>query len=311
MTNSPDENESADRRETVPPRADDLRTLLIGGPKDPSISRDEWDSPTQGASEATWVEPDAESIEREEEPWQHSEPSRRQTSTQEAYDTCDTCGAVRDESDSYCPSCGMATTQSRPIEDTFAKHPEGVAEFGTPAGFGRRLVAFIIDSIIVIIALALIFPVALDRPLIDIDGLNEYFDYVGQVIEEAANEPDSPTSASDEPPLPERAADALANLQFASFINAILFCLYQAILIGITGTTPGKKLMSIYILDRNGRIMGMPRSFARSIPMFASILFFYFGFIFALFRSDNRTLHDLIADTYPVKARKSDESPIR
>ncbi len=308
MTNSPDVNESADRRETVPPRADDLRTLLIGGPKDPSISRDEWDSPTQGASEATWVESDAEPIERDEEPWQHSEPSRRQTSTQEAYDTR---GAVRDESDSYIPSSDTATTQSRPVEETFAKHPSGVAEFGTPAGFGRRLVAFIIDSIIVIIALALILPVALNRPLIDIDGLNEYFDYVGELMQEAANEPDSPTSASDEPPLPERAADALANLQFASFINAILFCLYQAILIGITGTTPGKKLLSIYILDRNGKIMGMPRSFARSIPMFASILFFYFGFIFALFRSDNRTLHDLIADTYPVKARTSDESSIR
>ena len=307
MTDSPEEHD----RNIVPPPADDLRNLWIGGPNDPSISRDQWDSQTQQAPEATWVDPDVESAEPDEAGWQYREPPRQQARAASSFSTCDNCGAVLGDGESFCPSCGQQTTHRHGVEETFAKHPESVAEFGPPAGFGRRLVAFVIDSIIVGLALGLLFPVALNRPFIDIDGMNEYFDYVGELMREAGNEPDSQGSAPEVPPVPERAAAAVSNLQFSSLINAILFCLYQAILIGMIGTTLGKKALGVYILDRNGNVMGIPRSIARAVPMFASILFFYFGFIFALFRSDNRTLHDLLADTYPVITRPSQESVTR
>ncbi len=84
-------------------------------------------------------------------------------------------------------------------------------------------------------------------------------------------------------------------LQFA------ISLLYAPVLLSLYGTTPGKKLFNIYILDETGtRPLNFGRAFVREISKILSGLIFMIGYIMAAFRADKRALHDLIAGTYPT-----------
>ncbi len=81
-----------------------------------------------------------------------------------------------------------------------------------------------------------------------------------------------------------------------------LYGVYQ--LVGVhKGGTIGKRLMGIVVVDGNGGHPGFLQSLIRAFGQILSSVFFNFGFWFAFFRSDSRTLHDLLSGTFVVQLR--------
>lgn len=311
MVNSSDnENRGSDDAEQgkriVPPLPGDLRNLILERSSAPAPDHSDWNDQTvqDQPDEPEWVRPDEQPRSADKTPWRGrgQEDSRHDARTAHSeYENCLRCGAVLEDDDNYCPSCGASSTGVEYVRESAvaipAPQPDAVAQFGPPAGFGRRLVAFFIDLTLVYVILLIIAPLIMNRALIDMDGLNEYVDYVQQVMTDAG----SLEAGESIPDVPERAAAAIDNLQLITLMNAIIYSIYQGLMIGLMGTTLGKRLMRVYVLDSDGSVMGLPRSMARAALIFASMLFFYFAFIFVLFRSDRRGLHDLVADTYAVR----------
>lgn len=77
--------------------------------------------------------------------------------------------------------------------------------------------------------------------------------------------------------------------------------LYGTILLGLYGTTPGKRVFNIYVLDESGnKKLGLGRAFVREISKIVSGFILLIGYIMVAFRADKRALHDLIAGTFPT-----------
>ncbi len=81
-----------------------------------------------------------------------------------------------------------------------------------------------------------------------------------------------------------------------------LYGIYQCLGVRMGGTI-GKRLMGIVVIDGNGRHPGFLQSLIRAFGQILSSVFFNFGFWFAFFRADSRTLHDLLSGTFVVQLR--------
>ena len=184
------------------------------------------------------------------------------------------------------------------------RHPTALSRFGPPAGFGRRLIAYLVDNAVTIVILSLLFPALLGRPYIDYDGIMSEIDAAGDQI--AALPTATPVLGSTNPPPqndggssttgePQSWADVFAGLLLAFTVTTV----YNTILVGIWGTTIGKRLLNVYVLDANGNIPGIPLAFARALATIVSTAIFYVGYLFIL-RSDHRALHDLMVGTFAI-----------
>jgi uncharacterized RDD family membrane protein YckC len=78
--------------------------------------------------------------------------------------------------------------------------------------------------------------------------------------------------------------------------------LYFAVPIGVLGRTPGKGLLGLKIVRTDGTPVDGRHARRRTLALPLSFLVFGVGLLLGLFRSDRRTLHDLIADTTEVYA---------
>jgi uncharacterized RDD family membrane protein YckC len=184
------------------------------------------------------------------------------------------------------------------------QHPFAVARFGPPAGFGRRFVSFLIDSAVTIVILSLLFPLLLGRPYIDYDAITAELEAAS---EQAAALPTATPVLGTEAQSTEvvRAeataedastwGDTLVGLLLVFLVTTV----YNGILVGIWGTTIGKRALNVYVLDANGNIPGIPLAFARALATIASTVIIYIGYLF-VFRNDNRALHDLLVGTYAI-----------
>lgn len=147
----------------------------------------------------------------------------------------------------------------------------------TYAGFWRRLVAFIIDNIIVSILTWLLSMYLLRdqiSPFLSAQTQEEY---------------------------------AVAMSGFFLFILGfnilflIVFILYPASMesSSIQGTL-GKMVMGIKVVDKNGRRLRFWHAVARNLGKLLSALIAYFGFFMAAFTQHRQALHDIMASTFVV-----------
>jgi uncharacterized RDD family membrane protein YckC len=181
---------------------------------------------------------------------------------------CPRCGTFKPGNATQCANCGMPFSQ---LND--AGVPAAVAEQGTPAGFWVRLVALIIDSVVVSLVGTVVF--------LAFGG--NYWE--GVVVAETSDG------------MSEITVNAWAYV--ATFIYSVFF-------LAIWGTTPGKRILNIYVLDAQGRKrLGLIRAIARTLATFLSGIILLIGYLMVAFRRDKRALHDLIAGTYPtIKTRR-------
>lgn len=138
------------------------------------------------------------------------------------------------------------------------------------AGFGVRLVAAIIDSLLLS---ALMIP---------------FIIVVVVFMMRAGNEPSTL---------------AMIVLFGAYFLMIAVSLLYQVIFIGKKGATPGKKFMKLRVTFPDGQYpIGIGKAFVRMIGYMISGLICYIGFLMILFdKEQHRALHDKIAGTVVIR----------
>jgi uncharacterized RDD family membrane protein YckC len=152
------------------------------------------------------------------------------------------------------------------------------------AGFWRRLVAYVIDSVIInIIFLALLLVVTFALFAGTSDGENDI------------------------------RFSALMNQESLSLLGLVLISFYVVLSIvyftyfhGINGRTPGKMLLGLQVLSTGGTEIGFGISFLRAVGYLVSSIF-CIGFIWAAFDRKKQSWHDKIAAT--VVIIRPQESP--
>jgi uncharacterized RDD family membrane protein YckC len=85
------------------------------------------------------------------------------------------------------------------------------------------------------------------------------------------------------------------------FIGPIVAALYYILLeSGEKQATFGKRMLGIYVVDEAGGRISLTRALIRYFSKYLSALVCFAGYIMALFTKNNQTLHDKIATTYVV-----------
>ncbi len=146
--------------------------------------------------------------------------------------------------------------------------------YGRPAGFWIRLVAYIIDWIILFLADVVIFLIVV--AMVD----PGFYD---------VNNPVSDPS--------DRATTLYYLLSLFTSIS------YFTITISLWAGTLGHRITSIRVLRPDGSKLGPGRAFIRILAAGLSLLLLGIGFLMIAFRDDKRGLHDLICDTVVVFKR--------
>jgi uncharacterized RDD family membrane protein YckC len=88
-------------------------------------------------------------------------------------------------------------------------------------------------------------------------------------------------------------------------LNGIVYGVAMLYLAGFTwrrGQTPGKGLLGLRVVDRNGLKPELGRALARSLVLVFTLFFWGLPFIAVLFNPQRRGLHDLAAGTCVVEA---------
>ena len=180
-------------------------------------------------------------------------------------------------SSSYCYACGLALDNATPQQNIANILP--AFALGRPGGLWIRLLAYIMDSIL----LAIVFSIA--WPLISGESILAYW-----FPPDAANADLFSFEfwmASDSP--------------FANLFRWLLDTLYFTGAIAIWATTAGKKSFGLYVIRSDGSKIGFGRALARHFAYYVSFFTLGFGFFMIAFRSDKRGLHDLICDTVVIR----------
>lgn len=152
----------------------------------------------------------------------------------------------------------------------------------TYASFWRRLVAFIIDSIVIS------FPTMLLSGVVAALFMPKFLSAMG-------TEP-SPEAIS-------ALFSAYSFLMGINLVSALFFWLYYALMeSSAKQATLGKMAMGIKVVDENGQRLSFARATGRTFSKIISYTILYFGFFMAAFTKKRQALHDLIATTYVVNA---------
>lgn len=133
-----------------------------------------------------------------------------------------------------------------------------------PAGFWRRALSVLIDTIIsLIIISAVTYP------------MQKFLKSLGMKLSNA---------------------ELLAGLTIAVEIFGMLIgLLYFVLFDSIKGGTPGKLILGMYIYDlKTKEYLTITKALLRYSLKFFSTMLFGIGYLMGAFRSDKRTLHDLI-----------------
>ena len=192
----------------------------------------------------------------------------------------------------YCSECGRATAADELAQfgdrlicayckQTYAqKLREGVAPATTVtyAGFWIRVVAVLIDGIIM----------AIVQGLLQFVILAPFF-----------------RSGRFEPGMrPEEfIGPMMGMIGMAWFISIAANCCYEGFFVGKLGATPGKMALGLKVVRPNGVPVDLARAFGRYFAKLLSGIILCIGYIMVAFDAEKRGLHDMICDTRVVRVR--------
>jgi uncharacterized RDD family membrane protein YckC len=92
----------------------------------------------------------------------------------------------------------------------------------------------------------------------------------------------------------------LGSLQYSSVIFVILILAYYLYFWGLLGYTPGKFLLGLRIVRRDGRKLSIGRAFLRFFGYWVSALPLFLGFAWIIFDRRRQGWHDKLADTQVI-----------
>jgi uncharacterized RDD family membrane protein YckC len=192
---------------------------------------------------------------------------------------CPKCGKETDASGKFCQWCG-ADIESAPAKAVIAPEDEAAPEVGVYAGLGRRIIAFIIDIILI-----LVFDLVVASTLGLLRGVQNLYFYAYQ-------------HAPIESLTPEGTRVALVTSIIASY--GILFVVipwlyYASFESSRSQATPGKVLIHAQVTDLEGSRVSYARATIRFFGKFISLAILFIGFIMIGFTKKKQGLHDKIA----------------
>ncbi len=196
---------------------------------------------------------------------------------------CPKCGKETDASGKYCQWCGADIEAVAPkavmnieTEDEDAETPLT----GDYAGLGRRLFAFIIDAILLLILIAI---TASFFNLVQ--GVKYFYYYTVQ---------HAPIASLTDVGTPEAAfIPIIASLGVLFIVVPWLYFAGFECSRGMA--TPGKTLLRIVVTDKEGNRISFARATLRHFAKFISTLIIFIGFIMIGFTKKRQGLHDKIA----------------
>jgi uncharacterized RDD family membrane protein YckC len=144
------------------------------------------------------------------------------------------------------------------------------------AGFGYRLLAFIVDYFVISMILRLEF--SLLRGYLPVEKLNNI----------SLSHPINPSDVKD-----------VLILQGVFFVTVWLYNLIC--LVTPLSATLGQVLFKLIVVDQEGLKMSFGRALLRSFVKMISIIFCFVGFLLALFGDYNQAVHDRVAKTYVLR----------
>jgi uncharacterized RDD family membrane protein YckC len=192
---------------------------------------------------------------------------------------CPKCGKETDASGKFCQWCG-ADIESAPAKAVIAPEDEVAPDIGVYAGLGRRIAAFIIDIILI-----LIFDIIVASAFSLIRGLQNLYFYAYQHAPVATLTPESTTIA-------------LAGSIITSYgilIIVIPWIYYAGFESSRSQATPGKVLVHAQVTDLEGARISFARATLRFFGKFISLVIIFIGFIMIGLTKKKQGLHDKIA----------------
>lgn len=145
------------------------------------------------------------------------------------------------------------------------------------ASFWTRLLAFIIDYMLVILVLSLLITIIVVLGFADI----------------------GPFMVEQQDDLVRDLSESWAPAPYVLFAS---FWLYNAIMHSSAwGATVGKRMLGLYVADENGHRINFGQATLRFLGKFISFFTLFVGFLVALIHPRSQTLYDLLAKTYVRK----------
>jgi len=92
----------------------------------------------------------------------------------------------------------------------------------------------------------------------------------------------------------------LRSTQYSPFIFSLVTLVYFIYFWALLGYTPGKFLLGLKIVRRDGSKLTVGRSFLRFIGFWVSAIPLFFGFIWIIFDRRRQGWHDKLADTQVI-----------
>lgn len=180
------------------------------------------------------------------------------------------------------PAAGPAPAAPAPLPQTTTTALDDYA------GFWKRLAAYIIDYIVLIIPSRLIGAA------------------FGSATADAAFKSAQEAAAGD----PQLAVAALETYLFAIWpallLSTIFVWLYFAVLESSAWqATVGKLALGIRVTDLHGQRISLPRALGRYLAKFVSALILFIGFLMIAWTQRKQGLHDKLADTLVLNGRAS------
>ncbi|MGB2627405.1 MAG: RDD family protein [Candidatus Acidiferrum sp.] len=208
---------------------------------------------------------------------------------------CSKCGAAISVDSAFCTSCG--TPQVRPATiaapaAVIVPPNVGVAGYSAArgqfsySGFWLRVIAYILDSIIMGAAII---------PLVVV------FAMMSGAAAHLHSWEDLPRNG--QPPDPALIAALVSAIFMFAAVALLINWLYHAYFESSTWqATPGKKVMSIYVTDLNGKQLTFLHATGRFFSKIVTGLIpLFLGFIMAAFTERRQALHDMIAGTLVLR----------
>lgn len=194
----------------------------------------------------------------------------------------------------YCSECGRATAAENLAhfgdrlictnckESYTQKLREGVAPAAkvTWGGFWIRFVAYLIDAIILGVAVGIL-----------------QFAVLGSFLTFPRMDPSSrvdPMAAI---------GPMIGMIGLLSLISIGIACAYETFFVSKYGATPGKMALGLKVVRPNGGPIDLGRAAGRYFAKILSGLILYIGYIIAAFDSEKKGLHDMICDTRVIRTR--------
>jgi uncharacterized RDD family membrane protein YckC len=191
---------------------------------------------------------------------------------------CPKCGKDTDASGKFCQWCGadIESVQSKPV--AIPEEDEG-PEVGIYAGLGRRLIAFIVDFILILVGGIIIVM------FFSLTNGFKYAYYLASGVHYS--------ELTEAGTLDAALGPAIAALGMLFVIIPWLY--YAGFESSRSQATPGKVLMNLIVTDLEGNKPTFARTTLRFFGKYISTLIIFIGFIMIGFTKKHQGLHDKIA----------------